>query len=113
MYEILQVPLMGTGGSPFLPNSAYTGAGGTYGHPVFAGQTNSDLVARTNIAGGAPATGGQEQALEVRWSMKDTSAAGGGASLGGMGDLVNWPNNETIVGYGGHWVFIYGKKHLL
>jgi len=108
MYETVQIPLVGDSGTPFLPNSTYSGAGGTYGKPIFAGQTNSDLSLRRDIGNPAalPATGGQEQAIEIRWAMKDTGA-------NGMSDATRWANQETISGQGGHWVMIYGKKHIL
>lgn len=108
MYETILVPLMGANGTPFLPNSTYTSAGGTYGKPIFGGQTNSDLASRSNMQStGSPAlTAGQEQAIEIRWAMKDTGA-------NGMSDATRWANQETVSGQGGHWVMIYGKKHIL
>lgn len=77
------------------------------GHPYFAGQTDSTLATRSNtsltLGGSAAANFGQEQFLEVRWNIVDST---------GMNNTTNFSNNETIVGHGGHWVFIIGKKHL-
>ena len=77
------------------------------GHPYFAGQTDSNLSTRSNTSltrgGSAAANFGQEQFLEVRWNIVDST---------GMNNTTNFSNNETIVGHGGHWVFIIGKKHL-
>jgi hypothetical protein len=77
------------------------------GKPYFAGQTDSPLATRSNTSltlnGSAAANFGQEQFLEVRWNIVDSV---------GMNNTGNFSNNETIVGHGGHWVFIIGKKHL-
>jgi hypothetical protein len=78
------------------------------GTPVFCGQSLSSEVHRTDMAasvGAAAATPmplmhGKEQFLEVRWSFNDPAG------------LANMLPGEGPVGFGGHWVYIIGKKHL-
>ena len=77
------------------------------GTPVFCGQALDSEVSRTDMAaavGGAatpmPLMHGKEQFLEVRWSFNDPAG------------LANMPPGEGPVGFGGHWVYIIGKKHL-
>jgi hypothetical protein len=96
--RLMSVPLVG----PVGP----TGAGfAAQGFPIWASRGTSRTVTRTNTydtAGAVvapPLTGGCEQALEVRMSIQ---AAGAGLADPGY----------TWAGHGGHWVFIYGKKHL-
>ena len=100
-WDIVNIPLVGTGGQKF--RSAFP----NQGKPIFAGQALHGLTgSRRNLNGAAPNCNGAEQALEIRWSFKDTDA-------NGMSDSARYNVNETLVGMGGHWVFIYGKKHLV
>jgi len=94
-WDILSVPLVGAGGVGYA----------TQGKPVYAGRswtptavTTGYLNDRENIGGGAPNCLGQEQFLEVRMKISDSS---GLANLGSL---------EYISGYGGHWVYLICKK---
>ena len=88
MFEPINVPLVGSGGTGYK-------AAGT---PVYAGRTQT---VRTDIGGSAPETGGLEQFIEVRWLMKDT----GSTALSGA-------TNDVYVGAGGHWVYLICEKRL-
>ena len=77
------------------------------GEPIFCGQAWSPEMPRTPLApsvgAAAPATplmAGQEQYLEVRWAFQDTNG------------IDNMAAGAGVVGFGGHWVYIIGKKHL-
>ncbi len=94
MWDILQCPLVGTGGSGYYAQ----------GKPVFAAKgttpgMGSGTNIRSNIGGSAPVTAGGEQALDIRWKISDSADW---ATVGGS--IVGWP---------GHWVYIIGKKHLI
>lgn len=94
MWDILQCPLVGTGGNGYYAQ----------GKPVFAAKgttpgMGSGTNIRSNIAGAPPVTSGGEQALDIRWKISDT---GNPSTIGG-----------TISGWPGHWVYIIGKKHLI
>lgn len=108
-FHTVPVPLVGSGGNTFDPIG---GISYTQGRPVFAGQgvysasaSYAPTHTRSNINTGAPNCAGAEQALEVRWSFGDTT--------NGMVHTATYPNQEMVLGLGGHWVFIYGKKHLV
>tara|TARA_R110002126_G_scaffold79364_3_gene197006 strand:+ start:13144 stop:14754 length:1611 start_codon:yes stop_codon:yes gene_type:complete len=94
MWDVLQCPLVGTGGTGYYAQ----------GNPVFAAKGDSPGIGsgtnvRSNINGAPPVTGGGEQALDIRWKISDT-----GAYISTGGNLIGWP---------GHWVYIIGKKHLI
>jgi hypothetical protein len=94
MWDILQCPLVGTGGKGYYAQ----------GKPVFAAKGTTPGMGtgtniRSNIGGSAPVTAGGEQALDIRWKISDSADS---ATVGG--NLVGWP---------GHWVYIIGKKHLI
>ena len=72
---------------------------------MFAGKTNNSDVTRSgaaNTVGGAnvaiASVDGKEQWLEVRMMFQDTAG------------INNLPASQTLVGWGGHWVYIIGKK---
>jgi len=90
-WDLVSVPLVGTGGLGYTPQ----------GKPVFVGSGTNVTDARSNIAGGASATQGLEQALDIRWKISDTTLPSA------------WGADETIIGYPGHWIYIIGKKHLI
>ncbi len=100
-FELIGVPLVVQGGN--------SGTGPvTQGRPFWCSKSTSRLAARRNagIVGGgdvAPTTLGCEQMLEVRWTMDD-STPGLDTGAGSV--------NEVFVGYGGHWVYIFGKSGL-
>ena len=81
------------------------------GKPFFVGQTNSGLMARSdasNTLGGSATSSagrGREQFIEVRWDVYDSGGFNASAYTGGSSPL-------SIIGSGGHWVYIIGKKHL-
>tara|TARA_R110000772_G_scaffold63986_11_gene143034 strand:- start:143 stop:715 length:573 start_codon:yes stop_codon:yes gene_type:complete len=94
MWDILQCPLVGTGGTGYYAQ----------GNPVFAAKGDSPGIGsgtnvRSNINGAPPVTGGGEQALDIRWKMSDSADP---TTAGGS--IIGWP---------GHWVYIIGKKHLI
>lgn len=93
--DLVSVPLVGTGGAGFKAQ----------GKPMFAGKTNNSDVTRSgaaNTVGGAnvaiASVDGKEQWLEVRMMFQDTAG------------INNLPASQTLVGWGGHWVYIIGKK---
>jgi hypothetical protein len=90
-WDLISVPLVGAGGTGYLAQ----------GNPVFVGSGTNVTDARTNIAGGASATQGLEQVLDIRWKISDTTLPSA------------WAADETIIGYPGHWIYIVGKKHLI
>ena len=81
------------------------------GKPFFVGQTNSALKARSaasNTLNGSATTAagrGREQFIEVRWDVYDSGGFDASAYTSGSVPL-------PIIGSGGHWVYIIGKKHL-
>ena len=98
-FELFQIPLVvqgGNNGAGYYPQ----------GRPFWCGRSTSRLTARRNVgdvggANRAPHTGGCEQYIEVRWTM---------AENGGMDQAAD---EEVFVGYGGHWVLLYGKRGLV
>jgi hypothetical protein len=74
------------------------------GERVYMGQTWTPLGARENIGTaaapytpGAPNCAGAEQFIEVRMKIQDSAATIAG---------------EVVSGYGGHWVYLIGRKYL-
>ena len=107
-WDLMAIPITyvaGAASSKGYPS--VTTGGANQGHPYFVGQTDSKESIRSAQALGtnssAAANFGREQFIEVRWNIQDAS---------GMGTGSSYPNNGAIVGHGGHWVFIIGKKHL-
>jgi hypothetical protein len=105
-HEIFHVPLV-------WPAALGTGLyGKSSGAPVYAGQSDLTTLSRRNIGvmpfdfgGGALSaanTAGQEQFLEVRWTIEDAN------SLSQVNGSVD--PGTTYVGNGGCWVYIIGKK---
>ena len=92
-------------GEPFFMSRAWTGTGDfdVTGSNVY-GLNRSGINKGTSIS--APATGGRETFLEVRMQITDDVAP-----LSDYGDLLN--EREIISGYGGHWLYIIGKKQLV
>lgn len=102
---------------PLTMRAAEAGVGYyAQGKPFYIGKGSSMTTTRTNVgtrvSGGnaAPLTGGRESYLYARWAMIDTV---------GMSTTVAVPpgaaaaNETTYVGYGGHWLLIFGKRHLV
>jgi hypothetical protein len=89
--EVWALPLVGSGGEGYV----------TQGTPVFVGRSWLPTSGRANIGGGAPATGGGDQWLEVRCKIDRVA-----------GDLNALTASSIIVGYGGFFVYLIGKRHL-
>ena len=115
-HEIHQIPLLGDTsppaaysvgtyypqGEPFCISRAWTGTGDYLG----------GAATRTEVNRGgstAPAyTGGRETFIEVRLQITDSDA---GTSLIDYGATLD--KREVVSGYGGHWLYIIGKKQLV
>jgi len=107
-WDLMAIPLTYvTGAASSKGYPSITTGGSNQGHPYFVGQTDSKEMARSPQAalvnGAAFPNFGREQFIEVRWNIQDTA---------GMGTVASYPSSEPVVGHGGHWVFIIGKKHL-
>tara|TARA_Y100000593_G_scaffold89395_1_gene173547 strand:- start:1805 stop:2140 length:336 start_codon:yes stop_codon:yes gene_type:complete len=90
---------------PIVTDGVTTGAGYfMQGKPFFASRTWTLNQQRNNVMStgspAAPIKEGQEQFLEVRMKISDTAG------------LNNLATGSVISGYGGHFVYIIGKKHL-
>lgn len=105
-HEIMHVPLV-------YPSAQSIGLyGKNSGYPFYAGQSDLTTQARRNcgvlpfdFGGGAlaaPVTAGQEQFIEVRWTIEDAN------SLSQVN--ANVDAETTYIGNGGCWVYIIGKK---
>lgn len=105
-HELFQIPVVGTGRDGFVT----VGSSIDQGDPVFVGRGGMRTMTRTNIDGAAPATGGAEQYLVVRWSFEDVNGLSfsGAGTPGAAGHQL-----ECYSGVGGSWVFIIGKRHLV
>jgi hypothetical protein len=76
--------------------------------PVWLGKGWTPTGARTDVAAASPpVTEGRDLLLEVRMGYYDNSGAG--LDVAPAGGAVT---GEIYVGYGGHWLFLIGKKHL-
>ena len=110
-FELMEIPLVGSAANGTL-GTGYSAAG-INGKPVFIGSSSSPNAAREQLAdgvNGAVLAGrlleGKEQWIEVRWKMKDlVNKFGVGAG--------SWKSTDILVGNGGNWVFLIGKKQLL
>ena len=110
--ELLECPLVsfatreGVGyanqGTPFFVGKGVGGMTGVGAANNTHGTINRSFTGDAG-AGGYPHTLGREQWLEVRWNIWDPS---------GLSSDVALEQHETIVGLGGMWVYIIGKKHL-
>jgi len=107
--EMFQIPLVHAGNAS--KGVGFLTAGGTNlnGHPVFAGRSPTGTSARTNISSGtlagsygASAISGQDQFLEVRWNFRESVGL----------EHASVHADTAYVGFPGHWVYIYCKKHL-
>lgn len=96
--SLMNVPLVGANGVGYDSPS---------GKPFYVGLSDSPEETRSSAAeavGGADVTissiDGKEQWIEVRMLFKDTAG------------IDNMPTDEGLVGLGGHWVYIIGKRHV-
>ena len=111
-FELMEIPLYGSAANGTL-GTGYSTAGHN-GKPVFLGSSSSPNAARTDLAdgvnGAVPAArplAGKEQWIEVRWKLKDLTSKFGAGGAGA------WKTTDIIIGNGGYWVFLIGKKQLL
>lgn len=104
-WDLFHVPIV-TGD---LPGKGY-GRAYDNGSPVWCGPSNqitawngqaAAAVGRSNVATVAPSMDGLEQFIEVRARMYSQT-----------GVFTALPLDEIAVGYGGHRVYLIGKKHL-
>ena len=105
-WEMLSIPLVLQGGNAGSGYPVPATSVVPHGRPFWCGNATSRLTSRRNvgaIGGGdaTPATLGCEQAFEIRWNISN-----------GAG-LESAPNTDTYVGYGGHWVYLFGKVGLI
>jgi len=87
-----------------LVGGSGVGFNGAQGKPVFVGRGTSATASRTVVDGGAPATAGQEQWIEVRGRIGDSA---------GTNIATGYTAESMILGAGGIWVYIIGKTHLV
>ena len=87
-----------------LVGAAGIGFNGVQGKPVFVGRGTSATASRTVVGGGAGATAGQEQWIEVRGRIGDSA----GTNIDSA-----YTAESMILGSGGIWVYIIGKTHLV
>ena len=96
-WELHQVPIVTDG---VVLGDGYF----TQGKPFFAARTWTLNQQRNNVMStgvpGTPIKEGQEQFIEVRMKIEDPAG------------LNNLATGSVISGYGGHFVYIIGKKHL-
>ena len=111
-FELMEIPLVGSAVNGTL-GTGYS-ATGVNGKPIFIGSSSSPNAAREQLADGVNGGvlagrlhEGKEQWIEVRWKMKDLVSKFGVAAPGA------WKATDILVGNGGNWVFLIGKKQLL
>tara|TARA_R100000664_G_C2753932_1_gene141417 strand:- start:472 stop:2049 length:1578 start_codon:yes stop_codon:yes gene_type:complete len=91
-WDLISCPVEGSGGSGYI----------TQGKPLFVASGNSDTGPRTNIDTAPSKTLNGEQVLDVRWKISN-----------GAVSPTTWGSTQTIVGYGGHWVYLICKKTVI
>ena len=111
-FELMEIPLYGSAANSTL-GTGYSTAGHN-GKPIFFGKSTSPNAARSALADGvngavpgARALEGKDQWIEVRWKLKDLTNKFGAGGAGA------WKTSDIIIGNGGYWVFLIGKKQLL
>lgn len=97
--EILEVPI--------VRRAANDGVGlqTIQGPPYYAGRSSTLMKSRTPVGGVVPGDNVSdisETFLESRWMFQNTA----------VGGLAGMTATDSLVGYGGHWLIIIGKKHL-
>ena len=111
-FELMEIPLVGSAANGTL-GTGYSSTG-VNGKPIFIGSSSSPNAAREDLADGVNGAvlgvrpfEGKEQWIEVRWKMTDLVTKFGVAGAGA------WKTTDIIVGQGGYWVFLIGKKQLV
>ena len=110
-FELMDIPLVGSSANSTLGTGYSRSA--LNGKPIFIGMADSTNSARADLAddvnGSVPGSrplAGKEQWIEVRWKIEDTASKFGAAAA------ASWKTTDIIIGNGGYWVFLIGKKHL-
>ena len=119
IWEMFSVPLvddavnMGTGyhaqGKPYFIGRAIE-------NPVVAAGYTPSTSTRRNVgtiahASRASQCEGQENFIEVRWKFQDSFNDGSGGPDGI--ESPEWGATKSLIGFGGHWVYLICKKHLV
>ena len=89
-WDLISCPIAGN-----TTGKGYT----TQGTPMFVAAGISDTASRTDVGAAAPTTVGAEQVLDIRWKISN-----------GAANPALWPFRSSIIGYGGHWVYLICKK---
>jgi hypothetical protein len=72
------------------------------GTPMFVAAGINDTASRTNVGAATPLTVGAEQVLDIRWKISN-----------GTANPASWSSRSSILGYGGHWVYLICKKTVI
>jgi len=119
-YELINIPLVyksDTKGNGYYDQGhpIYVGAGWgrdpTLDHGAGGGTFDRSVIAQginSGATSAVAATKGLEQFLEVRWQFYDSTGIGPRYD----GSTKNYRATDVLVGLGGFWIFIIGKKHL-
>lgn len=91
-WDLINCPVTGTGGSGYAAQ----------GTPLFIAGGNSDTGPRTNIGAAPSNTVNGEQVLDVRWKISN-----------GAANPAAWLLTQSILGYGGCWVYLICKKTVI
>ena len=89
-WDLINCPISGN-----TTGKGYT----TQGTPMFVGAGINETGSRTNVGSHAPQTVGAEQVLDIRWKISN-----------GADNPTSWSFRSSILGYGGHWVYLICKK---
>tara|TARA_R100000664_G_C2751198_1_gene138476 strand:+ start:70 stop:1662 length:1593 start_codon:yes stop_codon:yes gene_type:complete len=91
-WDLINCPLVLTNGVGYTPQ----------GKPVFLASGTSANSTRTDLAGTPPPAKGGEQVLEIRWKISN-----------GTDNPASWTSRQSILGYGGCWVYLICKKTVI
>ena len=121
LWELISIPILhdtsnfGTGykqqGKPF-----YAGRAIDNPKTPVSGYTVSTSDRRnvgTGSGSGAPPTAGYENFIEVRWSIQDGGVGGVDNAAWNSATVGSVTTHKPIVGFGGNWVYLICKKHLI
>ena len=89
-WDLISCPMTGV-----VAGKGYT----PQGQPIFTAAGIDGTSARTNVAATTPKTVGAEQVLDIRWKIST-----------GAVSPATWAQRQSIIGYGGHWVYLICKK---
>lgn len=92
-WDLINCPLSGlSNGVGYVPQ----------GKPMFLASGTSANSSRTDIGFIPPATLGGEQVLDIRWKISN-----------GTDNPASWASRQSILGYGGCWVYLICKKTVI